>query len=66
MVYIGLYKEYMIKKFSETTKARTLLIGSKHHLVNLLKVCLNNAYGAKILLPRGAHVLQRHIKGNMK
>ena len=62
MVYIGLYKENMQKIFlSETTKARALLFGSKHHLVSLYKVCSNNAIGAKIVPLGGSHVLQRLI-----
>ena len=45
--YTGLYRENDEKIFlSETTRLRVLIIGIKHHLVNLYQVCSNYIPGA--------------------
>ena len=42
MFYIGLYREQHEKIFlSEITRHRALIVGMKHHLVDLYQVCLN-------------------------
>ena len=62
MFNIGLYREQHEKIFlSETTMHRALILGMKHHLVNLYQVCSNYIPGAKIGWPPGSHVLHRLI-----
>ena len=58
MFYIGLYRENVKKIFvSETTEPRALILGIKHHQVDLYQVCSNNAPGVKMVPPWGSHVL---------
>ena len=48
MFYKGLYREKDETIFlSETTMARALIFGMKHHLVNLYQVCSNYISRAK-------------------
>ena len=48
MLYIGLYKENMMKScLSETKKPRALLFNMLHHLVVFYRVYSNNVPGAK-------------------
>ena len=47
-VNIGLCRENIKKIFlSETTRPRALILGMKHHLVDLYHICSNYAPGAQ-------------------
>ena len=58
-----LYRKKHEKVLSETTMPRALIIGMKHHLVNLYQVCSNYIPASKNGPPRGSHVLHRLYRG---
>ena len=63
MYCIGIYREYMIKSSSETTRHRALIFGMSNNLVDLYRMYSNYAPWAKngpvtgVIEAWGSHVL---------